>query len=697
MVSNPSAALAEACFRADPLFALEKEEKGFRAQAGGLSTPTALALITAHLSLAERDFRHTIQALRLAVHARGVEPVWRGRVESVIRVRRHPTALSELNRVGYGGRARNLPDPAPENPRPPALTGEEFRTLLRGEGSPGDRFDDLRGTVLREMVSEDPADPYQSLVWVVHTSNYGLGILKQVRDEEKGPLAIADREDRILTRLSGLPGVPRVLAAVDLERGRVMLRTPARGIPLADTLWRGVSRASSLSVLTRLARTLAGIHSRGVMVGDLHSGNCTVEGDIFDLSAARVVPSGGEVDYYPTTFEVTAPEVWLTRRAGLPADVYALGVVAHQLLTGSLPYEISVRPCGGEDYERVVASAQATSPYVALPGSAAADERWGTFLARMLRQDPAQRPSAEEVATAFQGWSSEMEARAPAAPLRQKPSLGPRARILVPMRAGVPHRGHVELLTGLLDLGFDLTVSLQKSFTWTAEDPMPKWLVARVLKRCLQERGYSLRRVRWAYMPYESRDTMRALFLLMPGWEECVAVASGNPGMEELLGPVWEHRVQVDSEEVCGPGALLRYNGTAFRSALRAGDWECAERMCPPELADELPWLGSFFPREREEIEQTPVGHVRLEFAYRGETRSVRLLPYEGPEEALARKLSRITGETWSLVGEGARVGQVEGPSERYLMVYRGQVRSAGSQLQILYDLEAVSSPENRS
>jgi serine/threonine protein kinase len=177
----------------------------------------------------------------------------------------------------------------------------------------------------------------------------------------------------------------------------------------------------AMSVLRQLAEGLRAMHAAGVVHRDLKPANVLISGEpeaphahISDFGISRLNSFDGEIDPLAQTLDTTglvkantltktgvligtplymAPEAAQGGQAvEKPGDVFAFGLVAHLLLTGSLPFAAPV-----------VLDLQAgrmPDPPQAL--SADVDESVRSVLAACLAINPAHRPHMEQICVVLQ-------------------------------------------------------------------------------------------------------------------------------------------------------------------------------------------------------------------------------------------------------------------------------------------------------
>lgn len=457
-------------------------------------------------------------------------------IRHVLSVLRDKQALVDFNRICPPDLRLDI-DPWDRVQPPPSIGETQFRKILQENG-----FTTL-------AILSDPGA--SRLVASIYSSSLGcVMVAKELWDESTGPLGFSvGREDQILTRL----GSPfRVLS------GRILVRPFEDGCPLTHGFF---SAEFSRGLIHAVSLALGDLHTKGVLYMDISKSNVLTSGKLFDFSHARMCPPGGKIGTFLVDPEYAPPEVFTRREASSASDIWSLGILFHQLLTGEHPFLPS--KFVGDPREHAVS--HVADPYKSdgIPSDLA------YIIRHMLCKNPSERPSAEDVARF-------LDRPGPYA-VSLKHTNRPKA--LLPMRCGVPHNGHVNLIVKVIEMGFRPIITLQKSYTWTDQDPIPKWIVAEMLRVALSEKGYGLESVEILPTPYGDLTTHRLHFLMLPGWEDVRVIVSGNPEVEMFFRPLMEGRTFLPAQAICGD--LTDFNGTKLRSALKRMDFPEIRKMLP--------------------------------------------------------------------------------------------------------------------
>ena len=108
------------------------------------------------------------------------------------------------------------------------------------------------------------------------------------------------------------------------------------------------SPAKTLKILLQVASAIEEAHYQGIIHGNLHTDNV-----LLDDSGQVVVTDFGIATVLRETLQLLAqdtlignpafiaPEQWKSKNPSAATDIYALGILAYQLLTGNLPFEAS--------------------------------------------------------------------------------------------------------------------------------------------------------------------------------------------------------------------------------------------------------------------------------------------------------------------------------------------------------------------
>lgn len=144
-----------------------------------------------------------------------------------------------------------------------------------------------------------------------------------------------------------------------------------------------------------VAEGLAYAHARGVVHRDLKPGNILLAADwtpkIADWGLGRVLGDGDETTAPGFSLRYAAPEQLAPTRYGAAdarTDLYQLGVVLYELLTGRLPYDGD----GPGEYSAAVLDGMPTPPSAINP----ALTRFDAFILRCLERNPEKRFSSAE-------------------------------------------------------------------------------------------------------------------------------------------------------------------------------------------------------------------------------------------------------------------------------------------------------------
>jgi tRNA A-37 threonylcarbamoyl transferase component Bud32 len=136
------------------------------------------------------------------------------------------------------------------------------------------------------------------------------------------------------------PGIARVFGVLAVQGGdTLVIEEFVEGQTLRQAMETGLDRTRSLTLLSRIAFALAAVHAAGLIHRDLKPDNVILRGNeapvLIDFGVAllageRHQPGTGTPAYM-------APEQARAEGVDARADLYALGVMAYEMLTGARP------------------------------------------------------------------------------------------------------------------------------------------------------------------------------------------------------------------------------------------------------------------------------------------------------------------------------------------------------------------------
>lgn len=282
------------------------------------------------------------------------------------------------------------------------------------------------GAALRASAVATPADVIDGFRIIGMLGQGGMGVvyeaeqqnpsrhvaLKVIRASVAGDRTLRRfaRETQVLGRLEH-PGIARIYAAG-------VAVTPAGSQPyFAMELIRGhgllafcadLATPQKLELLARICDAVAHAHANGVIHRDLKPGNILVDESgqpkVLDFGVARLTKSDGqqaatlqtETGQIIGTLAYMSPEQALGHadRVDERSDVYSLGVIGYQLLSGNMPYAVDGRTL--PEVVRVIRDDD-PEPLSALDRSLRGDVE--TILAKAMEKEPSRRyQSAGEMA-----------------------------------------------------------------------------------------------------------------------------------------------------------------------------------------------------------------------------------------------------------------------------------------------------------
>lgn len=203
------------------------------------------------------------------------------------------------------------------------------------------------------------------------------------------PVPVGDpRHDRLAreAQLSASINHPHLVTVHDAGsdgEGLYLVMELVNAPSLADV--RGsLSREQIVEVGTQIGRALAAVHRAGVVHRDVKPSNILLATGGAKLTDFGIATNGGGFGthqpttpgYFMTTANYAAPEVLAGQQATPKSDIFALGVVLHEYLTGHLPFN------GADRSRRPITI----------------DDPVGPIIDRCLSPYPGERPDGQELA-----------------------------------------------------------------------------------------------------------------------------------------------------------------------------------------------------------------------------------------------------------------------------------------------------------
>ncbi len=469
-------------------------------------------------------------------------------------------------------------------------------------------------TILRQWQEHQRDIRFCSAVYLVIDNDGIAKIFKQLLNynEDSRCGDIFDREDRIYQYIEDLPFVPRYLGQVEIETDLVFMKFEfIYGQSLADFIRQSPLNNNIVQpIMHRLIYNLHQLHQHNVLHLDLRPENIIVtenEVYIIDFGTARCY--NGEVDYdYIHHPMYTAPEFANEYTINPDIDWYAVGVIWYILLTGKHHFtkrQIIHRPLTSDSLILQACETlihEITSYDWRRIEKLEIDDTDQLLLGNFLSYNPLDRTPM--ITLPFEKVIFKFVPRA-------QSCVKEFNTVLFPARMGIPHRGHIEYISRLIQLGYHVRISLQRSYTITDKDPIPKWLVAKMIAQSLFNLGFSTNHFSITLTPfYENQEQMHLHFSMMPQAENFVAMASSNPVAAERIA----HQLLLPQKAIFGQTGFDyedRSWGQRLRQAVKDNDRTTFDELAASGIEKILTFEEMRATYAQPEIEFVP-GSVRL-------------------------------------------------------------------------------------
>jgi eukaryotic-like serine/threonine-protein kinase len=215
------------------------------------------------------------------------------------------------------------------------------------------------------------------------------------------PGTLAGLSDQVITRearaASALnhPNIVTIHEIVQSENMAALVMELVDGTALRQLVGKPLSESEFLKIGLQIADALTAAHFGGIIHGDIKPENILLRRDghikVLDFGLARRIAGESGGIGFVGTLRYMSPEQIEGEHLTPATDIFSLGLVLFELITGKHPFP----------EKSPVETAKAiltTSPPLPSSINPKITKSLDAFLVRMLARDPAQRPSAKQVA-----------------------------------------------------------------------------------------------------------------------------------------------------------------------------------------------------------------------------------------------------------------------------------------------------------
>lgn len=187
-----------------------------------------------------------------------------------------------------------------------------------------------------------------SVYLAVNTSIDQQVAIKVLRPEFAKSARLRERFKKEAQLLSGLdhPNIVKFLNYVETPDGVFLIMEYVKGITLEDYIKHKnglIVESRAYPMLSEILDAFEYAHSKGIVHQDIKPSNIIIQEDghvkIMDFGIAQIVTDANNGGAVMGTPEYMSPEQIYGKKADGRSDIYSLGVLIHNMLTGKAPYD----------------------------------------------------------------------------------------------------------------------------------------------------------------------------------------------------------------------------------------------------------------------------------------------------------------------------------------------------------------------
>ena len=332
-------------------------------------------------------------------HACAGNPELRGEVESLLEQPRSTTIIGTSSEDAAHGKILSPIAHLPRELIPADISADAARAENPWRFSPGEIIAAERYKILGPLGGGGTGEVYKAHDQIMD-QDVALKFLA-LGQTGGDPARSRFVSEVAMAREVAHPNVVKVYDIGQLADGEVFISMEfIDGENLASLLQRAgrLSSEKTVQIARELFAGLGAAHAHGVLHRDLKPSNIVIDGDghahIADFGIAAFVPTAaGEIPLAGTP-AFMAPGLFHHKQPSKQSDLYALGLVLYEVVTGKEPF-------GGVPADGLQAAAELIPPSLLCPEIEPALER---AILQCLENDPTRRPaSAEAVAALLPG------------------------------------------------------------------------------------------------------------------------------------------------------------------------------------------------------------------------------------------------------------------------------------------------------